>query len=48
MKWKNKKTVHFGKNHHSTTLDQTKEPRKKNFSWEMEFHSSWILSHLYP
>jgi flagellar biosynthesis chaperone FliJ len=21
---------------------------KEIFSWEMEFHSSWILSHLYP
>jgi hypothetical protein len=31
MKSKNKKTIHFGKNHHFTTLDQTGEPRKKFF-----------------
>jgi hypothetical protein len=34
MKCKNKKTVHSGKNHHFTTLDQTGEPRKKKISWE--------------
>jgi FtsZ-binding cell division protein ZapB len=44
---KNKKTVRFGKNDHSRTLDQTEEPRKKIFSREMESHSSWILSHHY-
>jgi hypothetical protein len=48
MKWENKETIHCGKNHHSRTQDQSEEPRKKISSREMEFHSSWILSHLYP
>jgi hypothetical protein len=40
MKWNNKKTVHYGKNHHTRTLDQPEEPQEKISSPEMESHSS--------
>jgi hypothetical protein len=46
MKWKNKKTVHFRKSHHSRTLDQPEEPRKKknHGKWNLTIRGSLITT----